>query len=103
MNSLEKHASSKDLIYAKPIIPDIHVVKSRPFRSDVHESEYISSFGKLNDNNQEKYFLKSKISNGKEKPFSDYMRLAKGTNKFSDNPQGYSGKYYSFINRFHSC
>jgi len=92
MKSLKEHSEQKDLIYAKPLIPDIHVVKSRPFRSEVHESEYISCFGKLNDNIKEKYFLTSKISNGKEKQFSDYLReAAKGTNKLSENPQGYLG------------
>lgn len=94
MKSLEEHAKHTDILYAKPLIPDIHVVKSRPYKTEVHESEYISCFGKVNDNIKEKYFLTSKTSNGKEKQYSDYMRLAKGTNKFSDNPQGYSGNYF---------
>lgn len=93
MKSIEQHETKKDSAYAKPIIPDIHVVKSRPFKSEVHESEYISCFGKVNDNIKEKYFLTSKISNGKEKQYSDYMRTAKGTNKLSENPQGYLGNY----------
>jgi len=96
MKSLESQ-SSKDLYYPKAIIPDIHVTRSRPFRSDVHESEYIYSYGKLNDNNKDKYFLSTKMPNGDIKPYSDYMKLAKGTNKFSHNPQGYLGKYQNFI------
>jgi len=99
MKSLEEHAKHKDLLYARAIIPDIHVVKSRPFKSEVHESEYISSFGKVNDNIREKYFSTSKISNGKEKPYSDYVRMSKGTNKFSDNPQGYLGMFYLLNNK----
>ncbi len=97
MKSLEKQAKQTDSLYAKPLIPDILVVKSRPFRSEIHESEYISSYGKVNDNIKEKYFFKTKLANGKEKQFSDHMRTAKGTNKLSENPQGYLGTSYKLI------
>ncbi len=88
---MENNPNKSDLLFAKPLIPDIHVERSRTFRSQVCESEYISNFGKCNDNNREKYFLNSKISNGDVKPYSDYMKMAQGTNKYSSNPQGYTG------------
>jgi hypothetical protein len=80
-----------DSYYAKQVIPDIHVTKSRPFKSETFDSEYTKAFGKSNDNIKEKYFMTSKMMDNQTKPYSDYYEYAKGTNKLTTNPQGYTG------------
>jgi len=79
--------------YTKALIPDIMVNRSRPFKSQIFESEYNAAFGKFKDNPKEKYFQISCMTNGKTKPFSDNNYFAIGTNKYSSNCQGYTGIY----------
>ena len=91
MTFMDEKSPTRDVFYTKPLVPDVHVVKSRLQKSGIFDSEYISAFGIDYDNPKDKYFKTCELPTKHTKPFSDYLNHAKGTTKFSIYQQGYSG------------
>lgn len=87
-------SNNPHLLYNKPLIPDVSVNRSRPFKNQIFESEYMGTLGNYKDNPQDKFFKEHKINSGHIKPLKDNSHLAKGTNKASMNMEGYTGKIY---------
>ena len=85
--------NNRHQLYNKPLIPDIAVNRSRPFKSETFESEYSTAHGNYKDNPKDKFFKEHQINSGHVKPFTDNSPFAKGTNKSSMNIQGYTGNY----------
>jgi hypothetical protein len=99
MNIINKNPSTKNLFYAKELVPNIHVTKSRLFRDGYcMNTEYDKTYGKHLDKPQDKFFKVIKLESGKEKPYADCLdNISKGTNKASFNTQGYLGNLLLLI------
>ena len=91
---VNESAESKNLFYAKKIVPDVLLTKSRAYRGGgCPETEYDKTYGKHLDKPRDKFFKVSSLPSGKEKPYADCLdNISKGTNKASMNIQGYLGK-----------
>jgi len=98
MSLINKNPSTKELSYAKPMIPNILVTKSRAYRDGFcPETEYDKTYGKNLDNPKDKFFKISKLPSGKTKPYADCLDdISRGTNKTSMNIQGYLGIYFLY-------